>query len=1649
MNPDDRNDFSADERENLLDELFELEFGCHPDPDALRARIAADPRVAALWTATRAQSDVLREAATVEVPKLTRPREGLRVLKGMLKRTTWLAAAAALVVGCFAAHWGYRAWQVQHARETNVELVVSGPRGSVDGAGYAFTVEARDAEGGAEPAMVAWIARDADGNELANERQEIRGRQRLEIPAHAARVASLEVRGYDASTGAPLPGTDDLRLELAGIEARPFVHVTTDRPHYEPGDLVRARIVRLDRLTQLPATAADQPALSLRLVDGTGTEVASWPSLRFDDRQQVAAAAADLPEELAGGRYTVEIVDPMEDAVVASTGILVRRMVRPRLDQQIALDQGSYAPGDPGVADVTVRRIGGGPAADAGCEAQLWLDGTLVWSEGARLDAMGRARFRFEVPFDVARGEARFTTRIVDGGTVETGVETFVVPTGELVAHAWPEGGRLVAGFENRVYLEVRDPLERPVDAVGALVDGEGREVARFETDAQGLGRIAFTPEQGSTYRLRIVSPNLHEVELPATADGDDAVLLRSLADRHPAGEPLRVRVACADAGPKLVAAFCRGAMVGQATVRGAGEHEVALDVPAETVGVLRVTVFDATLRPRAERLVARAVDGALRLDVATQNSEVAPGGEQIVTVRAARADGSPVANAALGLNVYDATHATLAGIPRVGLVDALGLLADVAPPDDLEPFVAHAAPEGTDVDRATDLLLGTRGWRTFAWHAETGSDADRLAGLGAPLKGVAVRDGLLAQPQAVDSGAVLASEQAELRRDTRRASRGFEGALGVSVALLLAWILGELWSGAAWLAGMRGAGRLGWALFGTFATVFACATLQPAVFGAAGAPDARAMLGMASGDEVWSLELEDKAEVSDFGQFESAQLFFDSEAAGRLVRFAAVREAVALDEEADELAEPSLSGLLAEEPFGEFSGQPSASMRPMAVEQSFAHSHTDTGSREDFPGTIAWHALLVTDADGVAQMSFDAGEQLTDWTIEVDGHARLGARGGVAQARATFATRLPLSVEATLPTELSAGDRILLPVALAAEGVDELELDVHFTGLAAAPSTRRAPLRDGRGRELIEFTVGDGFEPGAAAPSVTLSATGGGFVDRTTQRFRIVPRGFPHQRSWGGSLSSSEPTRFRVAMPDEARALTATLRAYPSVLAQLRQGLEGLLQEPHGCFEQTSSTTYPNILVLSFLESTGRVEPALASRARELIATGYDRLVGFESPSGGFEWFGSDPAHDALTAYGLMEFTDMQAVQQVDTAMVARTRAWLLERRDGQGGFRRSDAGFHSFGHAPELVVDAWITMALLHSGEDPSDLAPELAARARRAVESSDAYEVALCVNALALAGSDGGALEAALREGRARLAALQADDGSLTGSTRSITASTGGELQVETTALAILAWLPDPEARDAVAKAVGFLQTRRLGNGAFGSTQATIQALRALTGLASRPRSEPEWVAGSPGEAVLEVLVDDEVAVTRPFDPDGVDPIEVELTSLLQRGADHRVELRVRGLAEMPWSAELSYHADRPADDPNAPVALRTELPARATEGDVVPLRIVVGNLTDEPMPMLTATVGLPAGLEVPTEILDALVAAGDVAHWETRGRELVFYWRGLEAQGRHELLLECIARLPGTTTGAASRAWLYYTPTSRRWAPPLRIEVEPLR
>ena len=44
---------------------------------------------------------------------------------------------------------------------------------------------------------------------------------------------------------------------------------------------------------------------------------------------------------------------------------------------------------------------------------------------------------------------------------------------------------------------------------------------------------------------------------------------------------------------------------------------------------------------------------------------------------------------------------------------------------------------------------------------------------------------------------------------------------------------------------------------------------------------------------------------------------------------------------------------------------------------------------------------------------------------------------------------------------------------------------------------------------------------------------------------------------------------------------------------------------------------------------------------------------------------------------------------------------------------------------------------------------------------------------------------------------------------------------------------------------------------------------------------------------------------------------------------------------------------------------------------------------------------------------------------------------------------EVNVDAVARIPGTTRGPASRAYLYYTPGSKRWAPPVEVEVAAVR
>ncbi len=205
-------------------------------------------------------------------------------------------------------------------------------------------------------------------------------------------------------------------------------------------------------------------------------------------------------------------------------------------------------------------------------------------------------------------------------------------------------------------------------------------------------------------------------------------------------------------------------------------------------------------------------------------------------------------------------------------------------------------------------------------------------------------------------------------------------------------------------------------------------------------------------------------------------------------------------------------------------------------------------------------------------------------------------------------------------------------------------------------------------------------------------------YQDALEQEIEVQPKGFPTETAFS-ARELDKGFSFRINEPVKG-SIRAHFKVYPDIMGDLADGVESVLREPYGCFEQTSASTYPNILALRYLKETRTLNKEVEARALEYIRKGYQRLAGFETAQHGFEWYGSTPPHEGLTAFGLMEFTEMQQVYSgVSPALMQRTKKWLLSRRVGDGNFKQN-RGKYGFSAASREVNNAYVVYALSEAG-------------------------------------------------------------------------------------------------------------------------------------------------------------------------------------------------------------------------------------------------------------------------------------------------------------------------------------------------------------
>ncbi len=698
---------------------------------------------------------------------------------------------------------------------------------------------------------------------------------------------------------------------------------------------------------------------------------------------------------------------------------------------------------------------------------------------------------------------------------------------------------------------------------------------------------------------------------------------------------------------------------------------------------------------------------------------------------------------------------------------------------------------------------------------------------------------------------------------------------------------------------------------------------------------------------------------------------------------------------------------------------------------------------REYFPETLLWNPEVVTDKNGAAEIRFRMADNITTWklfTIASTKDGKIGVAEQTVQAFQSF------FVDLDPPKFLTEGDEIYLPTQVRNYTDAEQKVNVSmapadwFSFLGSERQNLNVPAGDSK-NAVFGFKATRSIKDGrqrvtAVAPSesdaiekpVTVRPNGHEVVKTTSKIFRgntELDVAFP-----AGSLPGTQ---------------NAELKIYPNLFSHVAESVEGLLQRPYGCGEQTVSSTYPNLMILKFSQE----DSAMRRKAQRYLQKGYERLTGYQAANGGFTyWGGKDTPDIALTAYALRFLADAAPYIVVDPEIAGRAEAWLVTQQLPDGSWVKQ--GRYAVDRDQSLMLTTYIvrSIAMRHAMQG-STVSPAAQAamekaftylRARNA-EIDDPYSLAL----LGLAMMDGGDRVSA-QAIASRLEKIAIGEGSeaywkLETNTPFYGWGTAG--RIETTALAVQLLLKVDKDSDAASRGIAFLLKNKDRYGVWYSTQTTINVLDA-------------FVAAIAGEEIhkprqIRVTINGGIARLFEIDADRIEPLAIELPEMT--AGENRIGITdPSGTSIMAQTVATHYvdwkDADVSGGAVNSSRALRLDYSCDRTEAAImqeISCSMEAERVGFQGYGMLLAEIGIPPGADVSRESLEnAMQADWSFTRYDVLPDRVVIYmWAragGTKVNFRFKQRYGIDALTP------ASVVYDYYNPEAQALMGPLHFRIK---
>ena len=702
---------------------------------------------------------------------------------------------------------------------------------------------------------------------------------------------------------------------------------------------------------------------------------------------------------------------------------------------------------------------------------------------------------------------------------------------------------------------------------------------------------------------------------------------------------------------------------------------------------------------------------------------------------------------------------------------------------------------------------------------------------------------------------------------------------------------------------------------------------------------------------------------------------------------------------------------------------------------------------RSYFPEALYINPEIITDRDGNASISIPLADNITTWRMAMLASTKHGVLG---TATASLKVFQDFFVDIDLPVTLTQGDRVSVPVAIynytsrAGEVRLELKADDWYSLVKddAEKSVDVDAGKVGGSQFTLEARRIGKFK-------LTLSAQMKGSekrADIVVREIEVVPNGREQNLIFNGQLESAASHEVDFPATSIVGASKIFVRLYPGPLSQIVEGMDAILRMPGGCFEQTSSSTYPNILALDYMKRTKKLTPEVHAKAEGYIANGYQRLLTFEVKGGGFSWFGEAPANKILTGYGLMEFHDMSKVHEVDPRLIQRTQEWLVSQQQADGSWK-PDTNFINEGatnryNSDVLRITAYLAWALENTGYQGEAVERAVAYVQKHLSGKVNPYTLTVLANFAVDYGKDRGFTRDAMQ--MLLDARTDKDEQAWWSSEETGVYSTGTSASVETTGLAVQALLKWGQAANVAKKALAYITAKKDASGTWGSTQATIMALRALL-LATEKGS-------GDARGNVEIALNGKIVSELKLTSENNDLFHQFVYKDVEARGASNVEIRFDGKGNPGYQVVGQYYLpwnEKPAEEPLS-IAVKYDR-TRLAQDDIATATATVQNNLKKRANMVMVDLGIPPGFDLLSEDLQeyqektAGRKSGRLQKYSMTATQAILYFDSFAPGETVTLRYRLRAKYPVRAKAFSSRVYEYYDPDVKAVARPVQIEV----